>query len=89
MTDAEKLEAIKKLHTKYRLYRECEHGDQEDDPKHHEGRPTIYIEEIGYTCGEPCLIVCRECHLDGGETTEFTECYEWPCSTMEIVEAGG
>ena len=77
---------VRKLHSPYKIYGECDHDSCEDEPKFHEGRKVVSIEDIGYTCADPVHTVCCECHTDDGEPNENTEYGEYPCATLRALE---
>jgi len=76
--------SVKKLHTRYGLYQECEHDCYEDEPEHHAGKSPVHIEDIGYTCAEPQW-VCYYCDTDGGEPNEVSEYGKYPCETLAAL----
>ena len=50
---------VRKLHSPFLIYEECMCDPNEDEPEFHNGRPAVYIEDIGYTCAEPIQTVCH------------------------------
>lgn len=78
--------AVRKLHSKFRLYPECGHDSHEDTSEFHDGNEPIFVEEIGYTCAEP-KIICYECHTDGGDVNENSEYGAYPCATLVALDA--
>lgn len=89
-------EDVRKLHSKFGLYNECdcyrlwkgkaaEEIPDNSEPEHHDGKEPIHIEDIGYTCAEPQWI-CRECSTDDGEVHEYSDEGEWPCRTLKALE---
>lgn len=79
-------EDVRKLHSKFLIYDYCAHDSDKDGPEYHEGRVVTYVEDMGYTCGEPSQTVCMECDTDDGEANENTEYGEYPCATLKALE---
>ena len=77
---------VRKLHSPFLIYEECMCDPSEDEPEFHNGRPAVYIEDIGYTCADPIQTVCYECDTDDGEPNENTEYGEYPCATLKALE---
>jgi len=91
-------EDVRKLHTKFGLYSGCDcdwrwrkngvpllQQPPRYDASYHEGRESIEIDDVGWTCEEPQW-VCRECDTDDGEVNEFSDEGKWPCRTIEALE---
>jgi hypothetical protein len=65
-----KLEKVAALHRPFRIYGECDHGDDED----HGGNKVVSVEEIGETCEAGFMYeVCRECCC-GCDSYQSEEC---------------
>ena len=79
-------EDVRKLHSKFFIYQQCDHDENEDARERHDGRTVIYIEDLGYTCAEPSQTVCFECDTDDGEVREDTEYGVWPCATLMALD---
>ena len=76
---------VRKLHSPYKMYEECNHASSAPSSTFHEGSEPVYVEAIGYTCADP-QTVCYECDTDGGEPNENTEYGEYPCATLKALE---
>lgn len=78
---------VKKLHSKWAMYSECEcwqkHKDS-DDPEEDSSTTLVFADDVGWVCAEGPHVkyICRECDLEYNEPTEFSEYGKWPCDTL-------
>jgi hypothetical protein len=83
---SETIQRVRDRHSEYRIYDECGHGHDADEPG------IGYAAEIGFVCEDGYMYsVCRECCTADGEHTEHcatdhvpADC--WPCRTRKDID---
>jgi hypothetical protein len=81
-----RIEEALKIHSQFRVYDECGHQHEDDDPD------VIEIDEIGLTCGDGYLYsICANCCTGGSREWQTETCASehkhdgdaacWPCPT--------
>lgn len=80
------IQRVRDRHSEYRIYDECGHGHDADEPG------IGYAVEIGFVCEDGYMYsVCRECCTADGAHTEHcatdhapADC--WPCRTRKDID---
>jgi hypothetical protein len=85
-TAESRIDAALALHSEFRIYGECDHQHNEDDPG------VKSIENVGLTCEDGYeYSICRECCTSGSgyqseDCAEHDRVFCWPCETSAALK---
>ncbi len=85
-----RIDAALALHSQFRVYTECGHHHEDDDPD------VIEIDEIGLACGDGFMyLICANCCTGGSREWQTEACASehkhdgsatcWPCPTRKAL----